>query len=53
MLNSMLNEMKELAERHHEASEDYDKAIASWDAARQDIYHFSGLWTKKTREWTA
>jgi hypothetical protein len=47
----MLRDMKELADKHYEVSEDYDRAIYSWEKARQDIGHFAGLWTAKTRKW--
>ena len=51
IVDSLLKDKKELAEKHLEVSEDYGKAIDSWEAAKQDIYHFSGLWTEKTRRW--
>jgi len=31
LVDSMLRDMRELAEKHHEVTEDYDRAIASWD----------------------
>jgi hypothetical protein len=51
LVDSMLKDLKELAEKHHEVSEDYNKAVESWERAKQDISHFSGLWTGKTRKW--
>lgn len=51
LVDSMLIEMKELADKHHEVSEDYDRAIESWEKAKLDISHFSGKWTGKTRKW--
>jgi len=53
LLDEMLRDKKELAEKHFEVSDDYDRAIASWETARQDIGHFAGLWTAKTRKWNS
>ena len=42
LVDSMLIDMRELAEKHYEVSEDYDRAIDSWEKAKLDISHFSG-----------
>ena len=52
LVDSMLIDMRELAEKHYEVSEDYDRAIDSWEKTKLDISHFSGLWTGKTRKWS-
>lgn len=52
LVDSILIDMRELAEKHYEVSEDYDRAIDSWEKAKLDISHFSGLWTGKTRKWS-
>ena len=51
LIDEMLRDKKELAEKHHEVSEVYDTAIASWETARQDINRLVGFWTAKTRKW--
>jgi hypothetical protein len=51
LVDNMLRDMRELAEKHHEVSEDYARAIASWETARQDINHVVGLWNAKSRKW--
>ena len=51
LIDEMLRDKRELAEKHHEVSADYDRAVASWETARQDIGHFAGLWTAKSRKW--
>jgi hypothetical protein len=51
IIEGKLNDIKELAEKHHEVYEDYQKEVDSWEMARRDIYHVAGTWTAKTRKW--
>lgn len=51
LLDFKLRDLKELADKHHEVSEDYDTAMGSWQIAKRDIGHFMGVWTAKSRKW--
>jgi hypothetical protein len=50
LLDTTLRAMRELAQTHHEVSEDYGKALASWEAAKRDINHLIGVWNSKLHE---
>lgn len=42
LVDSMLKDSKELAEKHHEVKEDYDKAVQSWERANRISVIFLG-----------
>jgi hypothetical protein len=52
LLDTTLRAMRELAQKHHEVSGDYDKALASWEAAKRDVNHFIGVWNSKSHKLT-